>query len=103
MDDDKVLLLFPRSGLGFKYRLQLDNTVGVIDADYYGNDKNGGHIGAKLTCDSKQPKTVTIRAGEAYMQGVFVQFFKTDDDDADGERHGGFGSTTNALFPKNRA
>lgn len=97
MDDDIVLLLAPRSGLGFKYRVQLDNTIGVIDADYYGNDGNGGHIGAKLTNDSKVEKTVRIRQGEAYMQGIFVKYHTTDDDDADGERHGGFGSTT----PKN--
>ena len=102
MDDDKVLLLFPRSGLGFKYRLQLDNTIGVIDADYYGNETNGGHIGAKLTNDSKSKRKVKVHCGEAYMQGVFVQFFKTDDDDTDGERHGGFGSTT-CLNPKNQA
>lgn len=102
MDDDKVLLLFPRSGLGFKCRLQLDNTVGVIDSDYYGNEANGGHIGAKLTNDSRSGKTVKVHCGEAYMQGVFTQFWKTDDDDADGERLGGFGSTTR-LNPKNQA
>lgn len=92
LDNDKVLLIAPRSGLGFKYRLQLDNTIGVIDADYY-NSENEGHIWIKITNDSKEDKTVTIKSGEAFAQGIIMQYFKTDDDDADGVRNGGFGST----------
>lgn len=92
LDEDKVLLIAPRSGLGFKYRLQLDNTIGVIDADYY-NSENEGHIWIKITNDSKEDKTVTIKSGEAFAQGIIMQYFKTDDDDADGVRNGGFGST----------
>ena len=41
MEDGWVLMLFPRSGLGFKYRVQLDNTVGIIDGDYYDSDNEG--------------------------------------------------------------
>mgnify|MGYP003007925605 FL=1 len=55
MDEDWVLCLFPRSGQGFKYRLQLNNTVGIIDSDYYNSD-NEGHIMAKLTNDSNEGK-----------------------------------------------
>ena len=50
MEEHFVLKLYPRSGLGFKYRLQLNNTVGIIDSDYYYSD-NEGHIFAKITND----------------------------------------------------
>ena len=92
MNDDYALFIFPRSGLGFKYRLQLNNTVGVVDSDYYGSD-NEGHIFAKITNDSNEGKTVSIKAGEAFAQGIFLQYGIVEDDDADGVRNGGFGST----------
>ena len=85
-----VLMLFPRSGLGFKYRLQLNNTVGVVDADYAGAD-NEGHIFIKLT--NAGGRTVRVARGEAFAQGVFLPFGITEDDDAEGRRTGGFGST----------
>lgn len=93
IDEGWLLSLYPRSGLGFKFRLQLDNTVGIIDSDYYFSD-NEGHIFAKLTNDSKEGKTVTIAAGTGFMQGIFTEYGITDDDEADGVRNGGFGSTT---------
>ena len=92
-----VLKLYPRSGLGFKFRLQLNNTVGIIDSDYY-YSSNEGHMFAKMICDSRSlgvAKT-SVKQGEAYMQGIFEEFLLTDDDDADGVRNGGFGSTTDA-------
>ena len=82
-----------RSGLGFKYRLQLNNTVGIIDSDYYFSD-NEGHIFAKLTNDGKEQKTVEVVQGQGFMQGIFVPFGITVDDDATAIRNGGFGSTT---------
>ena len=85
-----VLLLFPRSGLGFKYRVQLNNTVGVIDSDYFGA-ANEGHIFLKLTNAGDRP--ISVRAGDGVAQGVFVPFGITVDDAADGVRTGGFGST----------
>jgi dUTP pyrophosphatase len=85
-----VLMLFPRSGLGFKYRLQLNNTVGIVDADYFGA-KNEGHIFIKMTNGGDRP--LSVGAGEAFAQGVFVPFGLTEDDGATGERTGGFGST----------
>lgn len=93
MEEGYVLLLFPRSGLGFRYRLQLDNTVGVIDSDYFYSD-NEGHIMAKLTNDSKAEKTLSLPAGSAFMQGVFIPFGITKDDASVRKRNGGFGSTT---------
>ena len=92
MNDDYVLMIFPRSSLGFKYRLQLNNTVGIIDSDYYYSD-NEDHIFIKVTNDSNEGKTVEIKAGEAFAQGIFLQFGITIDDDTTAVRNGGFGST----------
>lgn len=91
--DGWVLQLFPRSGLGFKYSLQMDNTVGIIDSDYY-HAENGGHIFVKMTNCSRQGKALSVGTGEAFVQGIFLPFGITEDDDADGQRQGGFGSTT---------
>ena len=88
-----VLLLLPRSGQGFKYRLQLYNTVGVIDSDYYGAD-NEGHIFVKLINANREGKTLHVKKGEAFAQGLFLPFGITVDDEADGVRTGGFGSTS---------
>ena len=88
-----VLLLFPRSSLGFKYRMQLDNTCGVIDSDYY-DAANEGHIMCKLINDSRDGRTLTVEAGQGMVQGIFVPFGITEDDEADAQRTGGIGSTT---------
>ena len=93
MEDNWVLKLYPRSGLGFKYRLQLNNTVGIIDSDYYYSD-NEGHIFAKITNDSNEGKTVEIAEGTGFMQGIFIEYGITLDDDVTDVRNGGFGSTT---------
>lgn len=93
MEQDWVLKLYPRSGLGFKYRLQMNNTVGIIDSDYFHSD-NEGHIFVKLTNDSNEGKTVDVPAGTGFAQGIFLEYGITVDDDAEGIRNGGFGSTT---------
>ena len=93
MDEGWVLKLYPRSGLGFKYRLQMDNTVGIIDSDYFDSD-NQGHIFIKMTNDSNQGKTVELAQGTGFAQGIFREYGITVDDEAEGERNGGFGSTT---------
>lgn len=93
MENNWVLKCYPRSGLGFKYRLQLNNTVGIIDSDYFYSD-NEGHIFAKMTNDSKEGKTVEAAPGEGFMQGIFVEYGITVDDDVTDVRNGGFGSTT---------
>jgi len=92
MDEMWVLSLYPRSGLGFKFRLQLNNTVGIIDSDYYYSD-NEGHIFVKLTNDSNEGKVVSIEKGLGFIQGIFTQYGITIDDDATSTRNGGFGST----------
>lgn len=91
--DNWVLKVYPRSGLGFKFRLQLNNTVGIIDSDYYGSS-NEGHIFIKITNDTNEGKTVNVKAGEGFAQGIFVEYGITFDDEASEKRDGGFGSTT---------
>lgn len=93
MEPGWVLQIFPRSGLGFRYRLQLDNTVGIIDSDYYFSD-NEGHIFIKVTNDSNAGKTLTLCQGDGFAQGIFLEYGITMDDDAQGVRNGGFGSTS---------
>lgn len=93
MENDWVLKLYPRSGLGFKYRLQLNNTVGIIDSDYFDSD-NEGHIFAKITNDTNEGKTVNIPEGQGFMQGIFLEYGITIDDDVTDVRNGGFGSTS---------
>lgn len=69
METGWVLQCYPRSGLGFKYRLQLNNTVGIIDSDYYFSD-NEGHIFAKLTNDGKEQKTVEVCKDRVLCKGL---------------------------------
>ena len=86
LDKDKFLAIYPRSGLGFKHRMQLDNTVGIVDSE--------GHIFIKITNDGREGKTIHINKGEAFAQGIIAQYFVTIDDETNGIRNGGFGSTT---------
>lgn len=97
LDDDKVLICTPRSGLGFKYGLELCNTIGVIDADYSGSD-NEGHIWVELHYPTYMSngvtRTLVIHKGEAMFQGIILPYFKVKNDNIDIIRNGGQGSTT---------
>ena len=85
--------VFPKSGLGFKYRLQVDNTVGIIDSDYYYSD-NQGHIFIKMTNDNNKNLSLEINKGASFCQGIFLPFGITHDDDCQNIRNGGLGSTS---------
>lgn len=90
IDEGWVLKIYPRSSLGFKYRLTLNNTVGIIDSDYYFAE-NEGHIFIKMTnCGDK---ALTVEKGKAFAQGIFIEYGITVDDCATSVRTGGFGST----------
>lgn len=91
VNDGWCLMCMPKSGLGSKYELKLSNTIGLIDADYYNNKDNEGHI--MFTLNSSEP--LELEEGQKFMQGVFVQFGITRDDAnvEKEERAGGFGST----------
>jgi dUTP pyrophosphatase len=94
IEDGWVLKCYSRSGLGFKYRLRLFNGTGIIDGDYY-YSSNEGHIFAKISNETNENKVISLCKGEAFMQGIFVEYGITYDDKADGIRDGGFGSTSN--------
>ena len=90
IEDGWVLKIYPRSGLGFKYRLTLNNTVGIIDSDYYYSD-NEGHIFIRMTnCGDK---LLEVKKGQGFAQGIFLEYGITVDDDVTTLRNGGFGST----------
>lgn len=93
MEEGWVLKNYPRSGLGFKFRLQLNNTVGIIDSDYY-YSSNEGHIMCKITNDTNENKVVSVKKGDGFIQGIFIEYGITFDDDVSEIRDGGFGSTT---------
>ena len=92
MEDDEVLYLYNRSSNPKKKGLVLANSVGVIDADYYENPDNDGHI--MFAFFNFKDEDVEIKKGDAIGQGVFMKYLLTDDDAAEGERLGGFGSTS---------
>ena len=117
MNEGWVFVIAPRSGLGFKYRLQIDNTIGIIDSDYYNNPNNEGHILISITndlkinnCVSMNPITnkmeidesaiLSLPAGKAVAQGLFLPFGITEDDDVSAIREGGLGSTDKEDKPK---
>lgn len=91
MNEGWVMMGFPRSGLGFKYRMRLSNTVCILDEDYFYSD-NEGHIFIKVV--NEGDKVMTVKAGDGFAQGIFLQYGITEDDNATDKRNGGFGSTT---------
>lgn len=92
MEAGWFLGVLPRSGQSFRYRIQLDNTMGVIDSDYF-HAENEGHIIIKLSNDSMEEKTMLLEPAAAFAQGIFLQHGITFDDEVTAKRVGGFGST----------
>ena len=91
MQNDEVLMLFPRSSAPKKQGIMFPHSAGIIDADYYGNVDNDGHI--MIQCINIKDEDVIIKKGEAVAQAMFQKFLTVDNDNAQGERKGGFGST----------
>lgn len=91
MQSDELLMLIPRSSAPKKKGIIFPHSIGIIDKDYYGNPNNDGHI--FIQCINIKNEDVEIKKGEAIAQGIFQKYLITDDDKAEGERVGGFGST----------
>ena len=91
MEQDEVLLLYNRSSNPKKKGLTIANSVGVIDSDYYNNEDNEGEIAFAFRNITDKP--VTLEVAEKLGQGVFTKFLLVEDDNAEGERTGGFGSS----------
>jgi len=92
MGEDEVLILANRSSNPGKKGLILANSIGVIDSDYYGNPDNDGHI--MFAFYNIKEEDIEIKKGDAIGQAIFQKFLITDDDVGQGERTGGFGSTS---------
>lgn len=91
MEDDEVLLIVPRSSGPKKQGISFPHNVGVVDSDYYDNPDNEGHI--FVQCINLKDEDIVIKKGEAIAQAIFQKYLTVDDDNAEGERTGGFGST----------
>ena len=81
MEDDDVLFLIDRSSMGFKYNVRMCNQVGVIDADYYNNSDNEGHMWIRI--QNEGDKDYVVKKGDGMIQGVFVKYLKADDEKQD--------------------
>ena len=92
MQDDEVLILANRSSNPGKKGLILANSIGVIDKDYYGNEDNDGHI--MFAFYNIKDENVEIKKGDCIGQAIFQKYLIVDNDLAEGERTGGFGSTS---------
>lgn len=91
MPSDEFLMLVNRSSNPKKKKLVIPNSLGIIDADYYNNPDNEGEM--MFAFYNLSNETVVIEAGEKLGQGIFQKFLITEDDNAQGRRYGGFGST----------
>ena len=95
MNDDEMFCLFVRSSMGFKYNVRLTNQVGIIDADYFSNPDNDGHMWVSL--QNQGESDFVIHKGDAFCQGIFMKYLLTDDDDSNGVRVSGIGSTSKEV------
>lgn len=92
LDPGYYLELSPRSSTPLKYWLVMANSVGIIDADYYNNPDNEGEIFLQLI--NLSPFNIQLHKGDVIGQGIIKKYEVTNDDNATGERLGGFGSTS---------
>ena len=92
MQDNEYLMLANRSSNPGKKGLILSNSVGIIDKDYYGNPDNDGHI--MFAFYNVKEEDIEIKKGDCIGQAIFMPFLTTDNDNANGARTGGFGSTS---------
>lgn len=92
MQADEILMIVIRSSLGFKHGIKLANQVGIIDADYYNNEDNEGHIFIKI--ENTSDKIFSVKIGDAIAQGLFIKYgVVANEEEIKEERKGGIGST----------
>lgn len=95
LDSGTYLELAVRSSCPLKHWLIMGNSVGIIDADYYNNPDNEGHIYFQII--NLSPVPIILKKGDAIGQGIIKPYLKTEDDNATAERLGGFGSTDTLI------
>lgn len=91
MDEDEYLEISLRSSIPLKHWLILGNSIGIIDSDYYNNPDNEGEIFFQVI--NLAPCPIMLHKGDKIGQGIIKKYITTEDDEASGERAGGFGST----------
>lgn len=91
MNDDEFLGIYIRGSVGFKYNIRMCNQVAIIDADYFENDTNDGHMYVRI--QNEGDKDISFKKGDRIVQGIFQKYLLTIDDNVNNYRHGGFGST----------
>lgn len=91
LEEGTYLELSVRSSCPLKHWLILGNSVGIIDADYYNNPDNEGEIFFQII--NLAPFPIQLKKGDAIGQGIIKSYLTTENDNATGERTGGFGST----------
>lgn len=90
---DEALLLIIRSSLGFKYNIRMCNQVGLVDADYYNNPSNEGHMWIQI--QNQGENEFVIKKHDCICQGIFIKYLTIDnEDEITVERVSGIGSTT---------
>ena len=92
LDEGYYLELAIRSSTPLNNWMILANGIGVIDADYYNNPDNEGEIFFQVI--NLSPVDQVIEAGDKIGQGIIKKYEVVADDTAEGDRLGGFGSTT---------
>ena len=92
LDDDKKLTIYPRSSLGINYYMKIANTVGIIDADYYNNETNEGHIFIKIRIEGHNQ--LILKTNDRFCQGIIEKYYTVDNEDKiTDKRSGGIGHT----------
>lgn len=92
LEANEFLSIVVRSSLGIKYNMRMCNQVGIIDADYYNNEENEGHIIAFIKNEGSE--IVELEQGKGFVQGIFLNYLTVSDEESiNDRRNGGFGST----------
>lgn len=91
MNDDEFLGIYVRGSIGFKYNIRMCNQVAIIDADYFENEVNDGHMYVRI--ENEGNKAISFKKGDRIVQGIFQKYLLTDNDNVNNCRKGGFGST----------
>jgi dUTP pyrophosphatase len=96
LDPGYYLELSVRSSTPLKYWLVLANGVGIIDADYYNNPDNEGHIYFQII--NLSPVPIQLKKGDIIGQGIIKRYYKAEGATcSEAARVGGFGSTSEVL------
>ena len=75
-EGDEALILADRSSMGFKHNVRMCNQIGIIDADYYNNPSNEGHMWIRIQNEGDVP--YIVKKGDGIVQGMFIKYLTVD-------------------------